>query len=163
MSIGPLRPESLLAPPARPPQVVDLVSDSDEEEEEQPLQLQVKDVRKFTIKVPEPDLMEEGGPIFCAKESDVLFIDAEEEMPLEDTRGLLSAMVAANPQRYEIADGALYDKFRRQDLIAARWLQSKSIRELQKYLRELLKAPTFRLWNPVIISNEEGVLPQQVC
>ena len=98
-----------------------------------------------------------GGAIFCA--------DADKVVP----KTIKERIIAAEPERFVVADNAFYDVYRRQDPIKPmkKWTVRSAnypdaVRQLEQFLQSMSGLHHYRLYNPVIISNTLGVLEQQV-
>ena len=104
---------------------------------------------------------------FKAGAEHAIFCASEDLLTNEDPEGLSGAdladlMVELDPDVYVRHSGALYDERRVQALIPNKWLESPGVKKLQDKLKQLLNAPNHKLRRPNLISNLEGVLPQQM-
>ena len=104
---------------------------------------------------------------FKAGAEHAIFCASEDLLTNEDPEGLSGVdladlMVELDPDVYVRHSGALYDERRVQALIPNKWLESPGVKKLQDKLKQLLNAPNHKLRRPNLISNLEGVLPQQM-
>lgn len=165
--------------PAQPVDLVSSGSDSDEQQQD--------NSRFFPPPLPEyvapqpslplgPDGEEQS--LFCLNfsgndmtvgevgEQHAIFCASEESMFMRDFKGsgadLAKMMVKMKPKWYARSRGNFYDMRRVQAPIPEEFLEEPAPKKLQEDLQQMLNAPNHKLWSPNLISNQEGVLPQQM-